>query len=76
MSCSVHDVAEYETYGVPAVFVASEEFTSATEAQSASLGTDPAVVYVPHPIQDRTDHEMHAIADDVVDHVIAALTSA
>ena len=76
MSCSVHDVAEYEAYGIPSVFVASEEFTSATEAQSASLGTEPAVVYVPHPIQDRTDDEMHAIADDVVHQVIAALTGA
>ena len=75
MSCSVHDVAEYESYGIPSVFVASEEFASATGAQASALGTDPAVVYVPHPIQDRTDDELHAIADSVVDQVIAGITS-
>jgi hypothetical protein len=71
----VHDVAEYEANAVPAVFVASEEFVSATTAQAAALGTDPAVVYVAHPIQDRTDEELHAIAEGVVDEVLAAITA-
>ena len=30
--------------------------------------------FVRHPIQDRTDDEMRALADEVIDEVIAALT--
>jgi len=45
-------------------------------AQSESLGFDPAVVYVPHPIQNRTTAEIEAIADQVFDKVVAALTHA
>jgi hypothetical protein len=30
-------------------------------------------VYVPHPIQDRTDAEMVAIAEQAVDGIVAAL---
>lgn len=75
MSCSVHDVSEYEAFGVPSVFVASKEFRSATDAQAAALGTEPAVIYVGHPIQDKSDAEIAAIADDVLDQILAALTS-
>ena len=35
---------------------------------------DLARVFVPHPIQDRTDAEMHALADAACDAIIAALT--
>ena len=31
--------------------------------------------FVRHPIQDRTDDEMRALAEDVLDDVIAALTA-
>jgi hypothetical protein len=30
---------------------------------------------VPHPIQDRTDAEMHALAERALDAVLAAVTS-
>jgi hypothetical protein len=70
----VHDIGDLERRGVPGVFVASEEFVSAAVAQSASLGFDAARVFVPHPIQDRTDDEMRAIADAALDHLLAALT--
>lgn len=73
MSCSVHDLAEYEAFGVPSVLVASEQFQSATTAQATALGTTPAAVYVAHPIQDRTDAEIDAIADAVVDQLLAAI---
>ena len=73
MSCSVHDVLDYEARGVPAVFVASDEFVQAAEAQARALGGDPARVFVPHPVQDRTDDEMRAMADAAVDAVLAAL---
>jgi hypothetical protein len=69
----VHDVADLEQRGVPTVFVASEQFRSARDAQAAALGFDAGAVWVPHPIQDRTDEEMVAIADQVFDQVVAAL---
>lgn len=46
----------------------------ATAAQSQSLGFEPAVVYVPHPIQDRTDDEMRAYADAAFAEIVAAVT--
>ena len=56
------------------MFVASTEFIDAADAQSTALGADPARVFVPHPIQDRTDEEMRALADAAVDDIVAALT--
>lgn len=73
MSCSVHDVIDLESRGVPAVFVASSEFVDAAAAQSKALGADVARVFVPHPIQDRTDDEIRALADGAVDAVLRAL---
>ncbi|HEX8110518.1 MAG TPA: UGSC family (seleno)protein, partial [Kofleriaceae bacterium] len=42
-------------------------------AQARALGFDAARVFVPHPIQDRTDDEMRALADAAVDEVVARL---
>ena len=71
----MHDITAFETQGLPGVFVASGEFQDAAAAQSRALGFDPAVVYVAHPIQDRTDEEMRALADVAVDAVLSALTA-
>ena len=73
MSCSVHDVVDLETRGVPGVVVASSVFVDAAAAQASALGLEPAVVYVPHPIQDRTDAEMEALAEEAVENILAAL---
>jgi hypothetical protein len=72
----VHDIVDLESRGLPGVFVASSEFVEAAEAQAVALGLDPRRVVVPHPIQDRTDEEMRALADSVVDEVIAAVSGA
>jgi hypothetical protein len=66
----VHDITDLETRGLPGVFVASTEFIEAAEAQSRALGFDPAAVFVPHPIQDRTDEEMRTIADDAFETIL------
>jgi hypothetical protein len=71
----VHDIADLERRGLPGVFVASTEFVDAAEAQATALGFDAARVFVPHPIQDRTDDEMRALADAAVDEILAALTA-
>lgn len=69
----MHDIRDLEDLGVVAVAVASSEFRLAAAAQNRSLGYDPAVVYVPHPIQDRTDQEMRALADDAFESIVSAL---
>ena len=73
MSCSVHDLAGVESLGVPAVLVTTTEFTDAVAAQASMLGTRPRHVLVAHPIQNRTDEELHALADDAVDAIVAQL---
>jgi len=69
----VHDIIELEARGVPGVFVATVEFIDGAEGQARALGGDPAAVYVAHPIQDRTDAEMVAIADGAFEQAVAAL---
>jgi hypothetical protein len=69
----VHDTINLEALGVPTVFVASSEFIDAAQAQSQALGADPARVFVPHPIQDRTDDEVQTLADDAFDALVRAV---
>jgi hypothetical protein len=69
----VHDIADLESRGVPAVFVASTEFVTAAAAQSAALGFPAAAVFVAHPIQDRRDDEVRALADAAFAEILAAL---
>ena len=73
MSCSLHDVMDLEGRGVPSGFVASREFVETAAVQAAKQGFDAAVVFVRHPIQDRTDDEMKAIADDAFDGVLGLI---
>ena len=70
----MHDITLFESRGVPSVFVASVEFREAAAAQASALGLDPMGVFVAHPIQDRTDAEMRALADLAVDDIVLALT--
>ncbi len=71
----MHDIADLEGRGIPGVGIASTEFVEAAALQSKSLGFDPAMVFVRHPIQDRSDEEMRALADEAVDAIVGALTS-
>ena len=71
----MHDTVDLEDRGIPSVYVASSEFRLAGDSQARALGCDPAAVFVPHPIQDRTDDEMRAIARAAVDDLLAALTA-
>ena len=61
---------DLESRGVPAGFVASSEFIEAAEAQGKSLGIHPKSVFVPHPIQDRTDDEMKELARNAIEQVL------
>ena len=72
----MHDINDLELRGVPSMFVASMEFVQAAVAQSTSLGFPTmARVFTPHPIQDRTDDEMVAYADEAFDAILTAITS-
>jgi hypothetical protein len=51
-------------------------FTDAVDKQSKALGFEPAVVYVPHPIQNRTADELKKIADDAIEPALRLLTQA
>jgi hypothetical protein len=55
------------------VGVATTEFIDAAAVQSRALGTDPAYVFVPHPVQDRTDDEMRRMAEQHLDAILALL---
>ena len=74
----MHDLAEFEARGIPAVMVASSEFVDAARRQSAALGM-PAIaeraVYVAHPIQDATDDELRAKARAAIDAILSAITA-
>ena len=70
----MHDINDLERRGIPGVFVATVEFAEAAAGQSKSLGLDVAHVLTEHPIQDRTDDEMVAIADQAIEALLASLT--
>ena len=66
-------MANLEARGIPTVGVATTEFIAGAEAQAKALGTDPALVFIPHPVQDRTDAELRALADAHFDAIIGLL---
>ncbi len=70
----MHDIADLESRGLVGVFLASSEFADAAAAQSAAIGLAVPHVLVPHPIQDRTDEELRALADAAYAAVLAAVT--
>ena len=61
--------------GIPGVSIVTTEFADAVEVQAQALGFDPAVVYVPHPIQNRTAEELARIADEAVEPALRFLRS-
>lgn len=62
-----------DTRGIPGISIVTEAFADAVDSQSRALGFDPAVVYVPHPIQNRTPGELAKIADDALAPALKAL---
>ena len=60
--------------GIPGAMIATTEFVQAYGAQAEVLSFEPAVVYVPHPIQNRTDDELRAMADDALESIVTAIS--
>jgi hypothetical protein len=71
----LHDSCNLEGSGLPALVVATSAFVQAAEVQSKALGHEPTMVWVPHPIQDRTDGELRGIADSAFDEIVARTTA-
>jgi alkanesulfonate monooxygenase SsuD/methylene tetrahydromethanopterin reductase-like flavin-dependent oxidoreductase (luciferase family) len=69
-------MADFESRGIPVVGIATTEFVQAVAAQAKSLGTDPAYVFVPHPIQDRTNDELGHLADQYLEKMLDELVDA
>lgn len=57
------------------MLVATTAFRDAAAHQSRSLGFEPAIVWVSHPVQNRTRDELAALAEDAAGSVLAALGS-
>ena len=64
----------FDSRGIPGVSVVTTGFTDAVEVQSRAIGFAPAVIFTPHPIQNRTAEELKKIADDVIEPVLKLLT--
>jgi hypothetical protein len=75
-TCSVHDLDALEERGKPAVAIVTSELAAAARHQAAALGLDGAFVVVPHPIEDRTEEEIGALAEAALEAVAAALIGA
>ncbi len=65
----------FDSRGIPGISVVTTGFTDAVEVQAKALGFEPAVLYVPHPIQNRTADELNRIADEAAEKALKMLTS-
>lgn len=55
--------------------LATTEFEQAANSQAKSIGFMPAIVYVPHPIQNRTREELFRIAEQAIEPILANITA-
>ena len=69
----MHDIVDLESRGIPGVGVASGEFVEAAALQAKALGLSPAMVFVAHPIQDRRNDELRALADAALPDILQRL---
>ena len=69
----MHDITNLEGRGIPGVGVATTEFVPAAASQSKSLGFDAAMVFVAHPIQDRSDAELRELAESALERILQAI---
>jgi hypothetical protein len=74
-SCSTHDLNDLDQRGVPGASVLTTEFRDAFAKQCRAIGFEGASVYVPHPMQNRTTAELHALADDCFAEILARIVA-
>jgi len=66
---------DLENRGVPGGYILTEPFREADLPQAKALGFSARKVFVEHPIQDRTDKEMAAIAEKAFADVLAMVVA-
>jgi hypothetical protein len=67
-------VLALEELGIPTANVSTIEFKGAANAQCKALGLPQyEPVWVPHPVQPKLPEEVRALADNVVEQVVAKL---
>ena len=62
--------------GIPGVMVVTEALKPAAAAQSRSLGFQPNIIWVGHPIQNRTKDELRALANQAGLAILALFQTA
>ena len=67
----MHDITDMEARGIVSVGVVTELFRDGAEAQLKTLAFDAAVVFIPHPIQDRTTAELRQLADEALTEIMS-----
>lgn len=72
----MQDIRELDGRGIPGGYVASEVFRTAALSQGEAVGFHPDALFVAHPIQDRTDDEMRALAEGAFERVLGLITRA
>jgi hypothetical protein len=67
-------VVYFEEHGIPTANITTTEFIGAAHAQCSALGMPQyEPILVQHPIQPKTQDEVRALADQVIDQIIAKL---
>lgn len=66
----MQDIRELDGRGIPGGYIASEVFRTAALTQGEAVGFHPDSLFVAHPIQDRTDAEMQALAEGALEDVL------
>jgi hypothetical protein len=69
----LHDIAALDRRGIAGGLIATEVFADAARQQAELLGFDPAVVYVPHPVQNLDSNAVGDLADAAYDASVAML---
>ena len=60
---------------MPGVFLVTTEFKDAAATQSKALGFNPGILWMPHPIQNRTADELKKLAEDAIPEILEMITS-
>ena len=69
----MQDIKELDSRGIPGGFIASNAFEKAAFVRGEAIGFHPHKVFVEHPIQDRTNEELEALADDFFEQVMGLI---
>ena len=57
------------------MFLVTEEFKNAASIQDKALGFEPAIYWMPHPVQNRTSEELRQMAKEASEGVLEMMTS-